>query len=631
MVISLQYTARDGLIKRGETLGAGGPRRKKVVLVQEALAYPADAVSLGHKLVLAAAIVALYLGVGVRDHDIWSPFEPAVAGVVWGMYTTGDLAVPRIDGLPYLEKPPLCYWMAWLCCKGMGRLDAGLIRLPSALFGLLAIGVTFWLARKRHGEAVAWAVAMLAATTLSMVYHSHFARTGIVATGFAFLAFGLFARTLLADEVAGRIRLGEAGHVGRTAGAAAIRLGEAEHVGRTAGAAAIRLGEVDFLGWDLAFAAALAVSFYAKNFYTFLIVLPPVVFFLLWRRRFRRLLRLGALVAACLGVALLPWCLALYRRGGWEFLRIVFVDNTVGRFFDFGMRVDPGPLNDAYTVERGHSHFLYGLALFDYVQPWFLLFVASAVALFRRRQPADDFRAFLRITAITIPVLLSLSSTRVQEYVAPVLFGVFLMMGELLSGLAQGAADVARWQRALVGANVVLVAAAAVGLPVVAAILLRRPLLLLWVLPAAVAVAALAARLGRPWPWPFAVQASSGVLAVAGIVACFYLIPYVNQRKTYAGFFEAIRGEVPHRELYTSCCDDNRLPLIPYYLNQEVPILRPSERVFDLLRTNRRAGIIVPASFYAKNENRFAQIPHIALKAARGQNAFVLVGAPREP
>ena len=55
----------------------------------------------------AVIVVALYFGTGVFDHGIWSPSEPAFAGVVWNMFRGGSFAVPRIDYFYYLEKPPL--------------------------------------------------------------------------------------------------------------------------------------------------------------------------------------------------------------------------------------------------------------------------------------------------------------------------------------------------------------------------------------------------------------------------------------------------------------------------------------------------------------------------------------------
>ena len=97
-----------------------------------------DSGSVGNRrrAIALASVIVLAVGVGVFDHDLWSPTEPTVAGIVTGMLRGGDLAVPRIHGLPYLEKPPLYYWAAWLLASLRGRLDAGILRLPSAVFGL---------------------------------------------------------------------------------------------------------------------------------------------------------------------------------------------------------------------------------------------------------------------------------------------------------------------------------------------------------------------------------------------------------------------------------------------------------------------------------------------------------------
>ncbi len=87
----------------------------------------------------AVIVIALYFGTGVFNHGIWSPSEPAFAGVVWNMFRGGSLAVPRIDDFYYLEKPPLSYWLGWLSCKAVGRLDAGCMRFPMAVLGVLCL------------------------------------------------------------------------------------------------------------------------------------------------------------------------------------------------------------------------------------------------------------------------------------------------------------------------------------------------------------------------------------------------------------------------------------------------------------------------------------------------------------
>src|SRR5262245_4436154 len=198
------------------------------------------------------AILALALGVGIFDHDIWSPTEPTVADVVASMVRTDDLAVPRIHGFAYLEKPPLYYWSAWLAARLAGRFDAGILRLPSALFGLASLALVGRTARRFHGERIAWACALLGATSLSLCEIFHRACTDSAAVFFAFLAFTIFAETLAPGVD-----------------------GDSKRVRRL----------------DVLLAFAIAASFYAKNFYTALIVIPPIGVFLVWKREARRLLR----------------------------------------------------------------------------------------------------------------------------------------------------------------------------------------------------------------------------------------------------------------------------------------------------------------------------------------------------
>ena len=104
-------------------------------------------------MLLAALLIAAYCAVGVFDHDIWAPTEPAVAGVTWEI-TPKRSGRPPHQRPPYLEKPPLYYWAAWACCKIGGRISAGLLRLPALAFGSCACtSHSGWLA---HAMAPPW-------------------------------------------------------------------------------------------------------------------------------------------------------------------------------------------------------------------------------------------------------------------------------------------------------------------------------------------------------------------------------------------------------------------------------------------------------------------------------------------
>jgi 4-amino-4-deoxy-L-arabinose transferase-like glycosyltransferase len=537
---------------------------------------------------LVVLLTGAYFAVGVFDHDIWSPTEPAVAGVVWEMYAHDDLAVPRINGLPYLEKPPLYYWAAWACCKIGGRISAGLLRLPAATFGALCLLLAFSAARSRYGAAAAWLATTLAATTPCFYELSHRATADMAALFFTFLCFALFASTLSPSEDTPK-----------------------RHP------------------LDILFALALALSFYSKNFYTWLIVLPPVLLFLAYKRLYRRIGVIVGLLAAFFVLAMTPWCLALFRRGGWEYLRTIFVDNTLGRFFSI---VPPWPvsaLNDAYRVGKEESRLVYVTALFVFSAPWTLAFIASLAAFFRKR--GGDFRLFLKIAFVAIPLVLALSSSRAGEYAMPIYFVTILMTAELMRDLLQETTRPRRdWMEKLVGLNVALVIGVCLAAPVLISWALRTGAPLLGLVPALAAAGWLAINRREQWLTFRVLSTALAVVCGAFILAMGCITPQVNREKSYAFFFNAIRPAVAGRTLYSTCCDDRRLPLISYYLDRRARIVNDKQEIFKLLRSGQPLGIIIPSAFYQTHQEEFAGIPHRAIIAPSGQNALTFV-APAAP
>src|SRR5262249_35050615 len=84
---------------------------------------------------LALAVLLCFAGLG---RSLWSPDEPTGAAVGRAMLSTGDLVVPRLNGEPFLEKPPLYWWVQVLALRLFG-ISAAAARLPSALFGAAAL------------------------------------------------------------------------------------------------------------------------------------------------------------------------------------------------------------------------------------------------------------------------------------------------------------------------------------------------------------------------------------------------------------------------------------------------------------------------------------------------------------
>jgi hypothetical protein len=90
-------------------------------------------------------------------------------------------------------------------------------------------------------------------------------------------------------------------------------------------------------------------------------------------------------------------------------------------------------------------------------------------------------------------------------------------------------------------------------------------------------------------------------------------------------FFDEIRDQIAGREVYTTALNDITLPLITYYLNRRVPIVRDRERILQLLKGKAKVGVIFDRADYLRAEKYLDEIPHKVISASHGSKEFALV------
>ena len=95
-------------------------------------------------LVLLVFAGLLFL-VGLEKRHLWDTDEPRVAGISAEMARTKDLVVPRLNGRPFIEKPPLYFWAASTAFRLFGE-NTYVARLISALSAILCVVIIFLLA-----------------------------------------------------------------------------------------------------------------------------------------------------------------------------------------------------------------------------------------------------------------------------------------------------------------------------------------------------------------------------------------------------------------------------------------------------------------------------------------------------
>ena len=304
---------------------------------------------------------------------LMDPDEGRYAEIAREMLLLQDWLIPHLNLVPYLEKPPLVYWLTSLSFAAFG-LTEGAARLPAALAALGGVYLAYELGRALWGEDSGfWAALVLATTagylilarllTLDMVF-TLFLNLGI---GLGYLAWSRGKRHLwpwayLSLALAVLVK-----------GPVALVL-----VGLIWGPAALLRGRGAL--WDL--------------------VQPKS-----W---------------VLLAVLVLPWFLYVTWRFP-EFPRFFLWEHHVERYLEGGFY--------SYHAE---PWWYFGPVLLGFLLPWTGL---VPWALGRRASLHSEDRIFLLIWAGVVVVFFSLSRGKLAPYILPALLPLALLLGEALAGL----------------------------------------------------------------------------------------------------------------------------------------------------------------------------------------------------
>ncbi len=114
--------------------------------------------------VFVACAVWLLFFYGLGAVGLVGPDEPRYAQVAREMLRSGDYITPHLNGQPWLEKPPLYYWLAAGSFRLFGVTEWA-ARLPSALAGAAFLPLFGWVVgRLFRGETWRYALLVLASS-----------------------------------------------------------------------------------------------------------------------------------------------------------------------------------------------------------------------------------------------------------------------------------------------------------------------------------------------------------------------------------------------------------------------------------------------------------------------------------
>jgi len=338
------------------------------------------------------------------------------------MSVQSDPTLPQLADTPFLEKPPLSYWMSAAAIEVYGDSPAA-ARMPNLLYAAITAMAIGALAFAMDGAIAAIVAALVACTAITAF------RVAIWLAPDACLLAGC-AIALVGAYLGYRAPPGRSKLFGYTV----------MHVGA-------------------------AVGFMAKSAPGWLVPAAALFAIILWERRWSELRR-WELYLGLIAQALLigPWIYAVSRtEHGADALLSLFWHNIVGRFTKIS-----GPAALDYTT--GHKSWpgKYFVELPIYLLPWTLL-AAAAVgrAWVRLRSGIDRGTPWRFALCAIVPflVLLSLAATARDIYAAPILLGFGVLVALWLSELVIGGRrpTLSRLDRFALRGTLVLVGVIAVG------------------------------------------------------------------------------------------------------------------------------------------------------------------------
>ena len=328
----------------------------------------------------------LALAIQLGGFPLLDADEGRNAEVAREMAETNDYVMPRLNGLPYLDKPIVYFAAEAAVMEVLGPTEVA-ARLPAYLFTIATAAVLFWFARKVWGGDTPYIAAIV---FLAMPLTVAFARTVIFDSALMFFSVVALAAFYFAIE-------------------ASVILSEAKDLpsrgeqGRSF--ASLRMTR----GWSIVAWVAMGLAILTKGPVIFVLVLFVVIPYAFTRRALRVLFPILGFLAFAIVIA--PWLWGVTQVVP-EFLQYVLVTETAARMA-------------TKELQRTGPPWYFVPYLIAGALPWSLVAIFSWKSLKRREL------LFLALW-IAIPfVFFSISQSKRPQYILPLMPAIALLVARI--------------------------------------------------------------------------------------------------------------------------------------------------------------------------------------------------------
>jgi 4-amino-4-deoxy-L-arabinose transferase-like glycosyltransferase len=320
--------------------------------------------------VLWAACAALWL-IGLGFRGLYNPDEGRYAEIPREMLASGDWVIPHLNGLVYIEKPPLQYWATAISEATFGQNDWA-ARLYTGLCALATVYALWAMIRRESGAEAAARAAIMLGSSLLFVLLGHQLLLDMSLTLFMTLTF-----------------------VGFCNGQRAAR----------------------WQGWMLLSWAGIAAAFMTKGLIAGVLPLFTLLVYSALQRDLapwrRLLLGRGALL---FGILCLPWLILIQHRLP-QFFQFFFVREHFQRFL-------------TKIEDRYQPWWFFIPILLAGILPWLVPALRSLYGDWRATaaHPGFDGRRFAWVWCVVIFVFFSASDSKLLSYILPMFPALALLM-----------------------------------------------------------------------------------------------------------------------------------------------------------------------------------------------------------
>ena len=362
-------------------------------------------------------LVAVVLAIGMGGFPLLDPDEGRNAEVAREMALTNDYVMPRLDALPYLDKPIVYFAAEAAAMEVLGPTETA-ARLPAYLFTLATAAFVWWFARRLWTASEALIAAIVTLTTPLTVA---FSRTVIFDSALAFFITVAMGAFYLAIEC----------HPERSEGpgwAGGTRSTPNRPARPHRSLAHARDDKWNVLAW-----AAIGFGVITKGPVAIALPLLVVIPYAIWRKRASWIWSVKGLIVFVIVVA--PWVWAISRAVP-DFLQYVLVTETMQRLATKALK------------RTGPPWYFVPLLVFGAL-PWTAV-VAAGVSGSRRVSGSRGGTARLRDRETSRPDLFlwlwvlvpflffSLSQSKRPQYILPLMPAIALLTARVWCDSARG-------------------------------------------------------------------------------------------------------------------------------------------------------------------------------------------------